>query len=42
MDAETGLCRGCRRTIGEIASWGALSDEDRLRVLAALAERHQP
>lgn len=41
MDARTGLCRGCRRTIAEIASWGGLSDDDRLRVLAAIAERPQ-
>lgn len=39
MDPHSGLCRGCRRTIAEIASWGGMSDDDRLRVLAAIAER---
>jgi len=27
MDAATGLCRGCLRTIDEIVAWGAAGDD---------------
>jgi predicted Fe-S protein YdhL (DUF1289 family) len=30
MDPD-GLCRGCRRTLAEIACWGAMSDAERRR-----------
>lgn len=30
MDAS-GLCRGCRRTLAEIARWGAMNDGERRR-----------
>jgi predicted Fe-S protein YdhL (DUF1289 family) len=26
-----GLCRGCRRTLAEIARWGTMSDDERRR-----------
>jgi uncharacterized protein len=39
MDAEIRYCRGCRRTLDEIARWGAMSDTEREAVLAALAAR---
>ena len=41
MDAATGLCRGCLRTIDEIMAWGQASDEakrvvwDRIRAREA-------
>jgi predicted Fe-S protein YdhL (DUF1289 family) len=39
MDARTGLCRGCFRTLDEIAAWGALDDDARRAVMAALPGR---
>jgi uncharacterized protein len=39
IDAASGLCRGCLRTLDEIANWIALTDDDRRGVLAALRER---
>ncbi len=41
MDAATGLCEGCLRTIDEIARWGTLTDSDKRAVLAALEVRRQ-
>jgi predicted Fe-S protein YdhL (DUF1289 family) len=28
-----GLCEGCRRTTSEIARWGQMSDDERLRLM---------
>jgi predicted Fe-S protein YdhL (DUF1289 family) len=39
MDAATGYCEGCLRTIDEIACWSGYTDEDKLAVLAKLAAR---
>jgi len=39
LDARSGLCLGCGRTIGEIASWTSLSDAERARVTGELADR---
>ena len=39
MDASTGLCAGCLRTLDEIAVWGALDDDARRDVLQAIAAR---
>ena len=39
MDKASGLCRGCLRTIDEIASWSRLSDPARRAVLEAIAKR---
>jgi predicted Fe-S protein YdhL (DUF1289 family) len=36
---DTGLCRGCFRTIDEIARWRAMDARDRARVLAACDAR---
>lgn len=30
---DAGLCRGCRRTTGEIARWGQMNDDERLRLM---------
>lgn len=35
-----GVCRGCLRTIDEIARWRAMDDAERRRVLAACAARN--
>jgi len=39
MDAATGLCEGCLRTLDEIAAWGMASDEEKRRVWQLLVER---
>ncbi|MBI2748288.1 MAG: DUF1289 domain-containing protein [Burkholderiales bacterium] len=39
MNAETGLCRGCYRTLDEIARWGEMSDGEREEVIKKLAAR---
>jgi hypothetical protein len=39
MDPETGLCRGCFRSMDEIAAWSSLSDPQRQQVLDSLRAR---
>jgi hypothetical protein len=39
MDAKTGLCEGCLRTLDEIAAWSTMADEDKRRVWALLPAR---
>jgi uncharacterized protein len=39
LDAETGLCVGCGRTIDEIARWATMNDGERRAIKAALPER---
>ena len=41
MDADSGLCAGCFRTLDEIAEWARVSDAARLGILAAIARRRQ-
>jgi len=39
IDAATGLCEGCRRTIDEIAHWGLLDDAEKRGVWLELNRR---
>jgi predicted Fe-S protein YdhL (DUF1289 family) len=39
LDPETGLCRGCGRTVDEIASWARMNDAERKRIMAELPHR---
>jgi uncharacterized protein len=39
MDALTGYCRGCLRTIDEIAGWLDFSNEEKLAVLEQIDQR---
>ncbi len=39
IDRATRLCIGCARTIDEIAAWGGMTPEARLRVMADLPSR---
>jgi len=41
MDAATGWCEGCQRTLAEIAAWGGMSDEDKRSVWQALSARRE-
>jgi uncharacterized protein len=39
LDPLSALCIGCGRTGDEIAAWTAMSEADRLAVMAGLGER---
>jgi hypothetical protein len=39
LDARSGLCLGCGRTVDEIARWTAMSVAERSRVMAELSAR---
>ncbi|MBT5266535.1 MAG: DUF1289 domain-containing protein [Rhodospirillaceae bacterium] len=39
LDPETGWCRGCWRTMIEIASWARLVDDERRTIIQELHER---
>ena len=41
MDAASGYCEGCWRTLDEIARWGGASDAERLEILDRLRERRR-
>jgi uncharacterized protein len=41
MDARTGWCEGCLRTIDEIAAWSTASEDTKRRVWAALVVRRE-
>jgi len=38
-DPESGLCRGCGRTLAEIGDWYCMSDAERRAVMEKLPER---
>lgn len=42
MDAESGLCEGCLRTIDEIAGWGMLDTEGKRAVWLRIEQRAAP
>jgi len=42
MDAASGLCQGCSRTLDEIAAWARCDDAARRAILAAVAARRAP
>ena len=39
MDAESGLCVGCLRSLDEIAAWSGYDDAAKVRILDAVARR---
>ena len=39
MDALSGLCEGCFRTLDEIAAWSRLEDDGKRAAWALIAER---
>lgn len=45
MDSASGLCRGCFRTLDEIARWTRIDDAERVTIINAAARRrldHDP
>lgn len=42
MDAASGLCEGCFRTLDEIAAWGMLDARERRAIWRSIALRAQP
>ena len=40
LDARSGLCLGCGRTVDEIARWSAMSAAERARVMRKLPARN--
>lgn len=41
MEAVTGWCEGCLRTLDEIAAWSTLGDHEKRAVWATLHERRR-
>jgi predicted Fe-S protein YdhL (DUF1289 family) len=39
LDAESGICIGCGRTMAEIGNWVRFSDEERRAIMQALPAR---
>jgi len=39
MDEARGLCRGCYRTLDEIARWSVMQDAEKRRVIALIEAR---
>jgi predicted Fe-S protein YdhL (DUF1289 family) len=39
MDEQAGICKGCYRTLAEIATWSRISNEDRWDIVQQLRER---
>jgi len=39
IDPQSGLCRGCGRTLGEIAQWMSLGERERECIMAELPRR---
>jgi uncharacterized protein len=41
MNAASGLCEGCLRTLDEIVRWSVMDDEEKRTVWARLDERRE-
>jgi predicted Fe-S protein YdhL (DUF1289 family) len=39
LDANSGLCMGCKRTVEEITRWSHYSDEQRAEIMRQLPQR---
>ena len=39
LDQASGFCRGCYRTIAEIAAWSDLGGDEKRRIIAELPSR---
>jgi hypothetical protein len=41
MDARSGWCEGCLRTIDEIAGWSVMDDDQKRRIWLLLPQRRE-
>ncbi len=41
MDQATGVCKGCYRTLEEIATWGRLDNQQRWDIVQSLRDRRR-
>lgn len=41
LDYTKKICRGCHRTLDEIAAWGYCNDDEKRRILNNIEERRQ-
>lgn len=41
LDNTNGLCQGCFRSLDEISFWSRASNDQRLKILDAVARRHK-
>ena len=41
LDAQTGLCAGCLRTLDEIAAWSSASRDQQRAILRAVEQRRE-
>jgi uncharacterized protein len=39
LDAASGLCTGCGRSLNEIARWGSMSAQERRAIMTELRQR---
>ena len=39
IDPRSGLCRGCGRTLDEIARWSSFAESERNRIMTELPQR---
>lgn len=39
VDGASGLCLGCYRTLGEIAEWSRMGEENRQKIMQKLPSR---
>ena len=39
LDPVSGFCRGCKRTVDEVAGWGAMNEAERAQVVTQLPAR---
>jgi uncharacterized protein len=42
LNERDSSCKGCFRTLREIAAWGGLGDADKLAIWARIEERQRP
>ena len=38
---DDGLCQGCLRTVGEIARWSQMNDDERLRLMETVLPQRE-
>lgn len=41
IEADTGLCAGCGRSLDEISRWATMTDAQRQRIMLELADRRR-